>query len=386
MARKDNKDKPEKTEEAQEKSRIAKVLGSEIFQSLKKQMGSTAVMSAADVKYQDVPRISSGIFALDYALAGGWQAGRVHTIFGQKSASKTTTLLKTIAEAQKLCARCYTPPAISPDGEVGKCACGDFREMICAFVDVEGTFDHKWSRKLGVQSDRLLYSQPEYAEQSLDIVETLVRSGEVDLVVLDSLAFLAPKSEIEHSVEKESVGVQARLIGKSVRKLNAALATVKNEQGLLPTIFFTNQIRMKVGVMFGSPETVSGGMAPGFMATTEVKVRPGKYEMDEVTGKPLSATMHFRIEKSKSSPTSHMEGEFKLVLSDTEIKKVGEIDEEGFMVKLAQTYGIVEGSGSSWTCLGEKFPGKSPIERRLATDPTMKAKLREMLIKALLVS
>lgn len=342
-------------------------------------------MRAADDRHQTMPRIPSGIFQLDYALGGGWPAGRVNTIYGPKSSSKTTTLLKTIGNAQKFCASCHTMSESNEDGEVLGCKCGEFRDMVCAFIDVEGTWDEKWAKNAGIDVNRLLYSRPDFAEQSLDISEALIRSGDVDLLVLDSLAFLTPIKEIEESVEKETMGVQARLIGKGVRKLNAALNAVKNEHGRFPTIFFTNQIRMKLGVMFGNPETTPGGMAPGFVSTTEVKVWPGKYAMDETTGRPLHVDMNFRVEKNKSGPAK-MEGSYRLILTDTEVKKVGEVYDEDQIVNIAQKYGLVEGSGSSWQCLGEKFPGKSPIERRLLTDLPFKKKLRDALMTVLLAA
>ena len=366
----------------EKESRTAQVMAGETVANIKKKWGGNMLIKASDERYQNTPRISSGIFALDWALGGGWAAGRINTIYGPKSAAKTTTMNKTVAQAQKLCGNCMSPrdlegrPNCTP-------ACTGFREIVCAYIDVESTWDANWAKKNGVDLERLMFCKPEFAEQSLDILEALIRSADVDVIVLDSLAFLTPAKEIEESTAKETVGVQARLLGKGTRKFVAALAAIKNEHSRWPTIFFTNQIRMKVGVMFGNPETQSGGLAPQFAATSEVKLWSGKYEMDEKTGRPIHADMNFRVEKNKSD-VPKMEGSFRLMLTSTETKQMGDIYEEDTMVDLAHKFGLVEGHGNSWTCLGEKYAGKSMVERRLLTDPPYKAMFRQTLMKILL--
>lgn len=361
-------------------SRISQVLASEAVAKITKKWGGSALIRASDDRHQTVPRIPSGIFMLDYALGGGWPAGRINVVYGHKSSSKTTSLLKTIASAQHICMSCFSPP-----DDKNQCKCGSYREAVAAYIDVEGTWDHKWAASLGINSSRLLYSRPDYAEQALDIAEELIRTGDFDIIVLDSLAFLTPAKEIEESVEKETMGVQSRLIGKGIRKFNAALSAVKNEKDRTPTLFFTNQIRMKLGVMFGNPETQPGGMAPGFAATTEVKCWAGKYEMDDNSARPLSVDMNFRIEKNKSGPAK-MEGNYKIILSDTEVKKVGDIYDEDAILNLSQKYGLVEGHGNSWTCFGEKYNGKSLIEKRMLVETPFKKKLSEALMAILLAA
>lgn len=375
-----------KTETDVPDSRAAQVLASEAIAKILKAHGSDILIRASDDRHQEIPRIPTGILLLDWALGGGWPAGRINTIYGPKSASKTTTLLKTVGSAQKMCASCFSfPPLDFATGEVGDCKCKDFREAVCAFIDVEGTWDNKWAKNVGVDTTRLLYSRPDFAEASLDICEQLIRTGDVDVIVLDSLAFLTPTKEIEESVEKETMGVAARLIGKGIRKLNSALSAAKKDHNRFPTMFFTNQIRMKIGVMFGNPETTPGGLAPGFAATTEVKVWSGKYQIDETTGRPISAEMNFRVEKNKSGPAK-MEGAFRLMLTDTETKRAGDIYEEDTIVKLGEKFGLIEGHGSSWTCMGEKFNGKSVIERKLLTEPGYRHHVKEALMKVLLAT
>jgi recombination protein RecA len=253
---------------------------------------------------------------------------------------------------------------------------------VAAFIDVEGTFDHKWADLLGIDRTRLVYSRPEYAEQSLDILELLLRTQETDIIALDSIAFLTPQKEIEESNDKETMGVQPRVVGKAIRKLTAALNFVKNETSRSPTIFFTNQIRMKIGLVFGSPESNPGGLAPGFAATSEVRFNPIKIKMDEDTGRPLEGEVSFRVEKNKSD-VPKIEGKYRLILTATEVKKKGEVYDEDWIAEQAHRHGIVTGSGAHWSCLGESFPAKSAIERRMLTDHAFKAKVRGAVMTAI---
>ena len=344
-------------------------MASETLAKMRKKWGKNIIQLASDERVREKFIIPSGIFQLDWALGGGWTAGRINTVYGLKSSSKTTCMLNTIGQAQLLCASCF-----SPKNEEGHCRCKSFREHVCAFIDVEGTWDDKWAKAAGVRTESLVYARPEYAEQSLDILETFLRSGDVDLIVLDSLAFLTPMKEIEESTDKETMGAQARVVGKGTRKLVAALTTL---------VIFINQIRMKIGVMFGNPETQPAGLAPQFASTAEVKMWAGKYHMDETTGKATHVDMNFRVDKNKSM-SPRMEGEFRLMLSGTETKQPGSIYDEEAMIKYAEKFGLVEGSGNSWTAMGEKFGGKSLIERKLLTDPSYKKNFKETLMKVLL--
>ena len=355
-------------------SSSAKLLAGEAVARIRKEHGANIFGRASDfVK----PRrsIPTGIFRLDYALGGGFPVGLVSVLWGHKSSGKTTTYLKAIANAQRMCAVCWE--------FTEACSCGkSYRDPVIAFLDVEGTLDLAWAKRLGVDLDRLLLSTPEYAEQSLDIAEAVLRRG-VDVLVMDSLAFLTPAKEIMQSTIEDTVGLQARQIGKGTRKFVAALNTVKNARGFAPTLLFTNQVRMKVGVMFGSPETQPGGLATGFASATETRLRAGKYEMDEVLGKPVAADFGFRVDKNKAS-FARMEGEFRLAMADTEHRRVGDAVNEGDMVEMAQKVGLVEGSGSSWRALGEKYRAKSLIEKEILTNPEFHDKLHRALTAVLL--
>ena len=181
----------------------------------------------------------------------------------------------------------------------------------------------------------------------------------------------------------ETPGMQARAMGKGTRKFVSAINTVRNERGIGPTLLFTNQVRMKVGVMFGSPETQPGGLATGFASTIEVKHRAGGYDMDDVLGQPISAEFHFRCEKNKSA-RAKMEGSFKLALMDTDSRKIGDPLSEHDMVVMGEKVGLVEGHGSSWTALGTKFKGKGLIEKELIANEEFHTKMWNALMLTLL--
>jgi len=369
MASKKDKAKPE-TDLAPS---LSKMLSGPTVKAIRKKHGDGIFMLASDFDVAPVKRIPTKVFMYDYALGGGFAVGRVNVVWGHKSSAKTTILLKALGNAQKMCANCW---------EFHPCHCGEYRDPICAFLDVEGTLDLPWAAKLGVDLDRMLLSVPEYAEQTLDIAEAVVRNG-VDVLVLDSIAFLTPAKEIVASTADETPGMQARAMGKGTRKFVSAINTVRNERGIGPTLLFTNQVRMKVGVMFGSPETQPGGLATGFASTIEVKHRAGGYDMDDVLGQPISAEFHFRCEKNKSA-RAKMEGSFKLALMDTDSRKIGDPLSEHDMVVMGEKVGLVEGHGSSWTALGTKFKGKGLIEKELIANEEFHTKMWNALMLTLL--
>jgi recombination protein RecA len=210
---------------------------------IEKQHGKGAVMRLGEGPIQQVEIISTGALSLDAALGiGGIPRGRVIEVFGPESSGKTTLCLHIIAEAQRT-------------------------GGICAFVDAEHALDVAYAKKLGVDTNNLLLSQPEFGEQALEIVETLVRSGALDVIVIDSVAALTPRAEIEGEMGDPSMGVQARLMSQALRKLTSAISKSKT------SVIFTNQLRMKIGVMFGNPETTTGGNALKFYASVRLDVR-----------------------------------------------------------------------------------------------------------------
>lgn len=372
--------KPEKKEETGEKGdRMAALLASDALGSLRKKYGKSIVSLASMTVIKEGPRIPSGIFPLDLALGGGWLAGRIHGIYGLKSSSKTTVALKTLAEAQRRCAVCCQVPL------AGVCECPVPRVTIAAYIDSEGTLDMTWAVRQGIDPTRFLYSQPESAEAAINVCDELLRSGDVDVMVVDSIAFMATESELEKGADENTIGLQARKVGIGIRKMVSAQNALGNENGRRPTVFLINQIRLKVGVMFGNPETQPGGMAPGFAATTEIRMGSNSFKMDEQTGKPTYVDITFKIEKNKSA-VAKGSGEYRLVLTDMETKKLGEVYDENVMIEEAEKCGLLEKKGSKWTILGEDFTAKSLIEKRARVEPEFKEKLRTALMRVLLPS
>jgi recombination protein RecA len=370
--------------------RMNAFLQGEIAAKIRKTHGASILQKACDMPVQDIPLISSGIFMLDYALGGGWPVGRINTLYGPKSGGKTTTLLRTIANAQKLCRLCYRyldkyveKEIVSPEA---LCKCkGDVqeREFSVLYMDVESAWDPKWARMHGIDDERLAVSAPEYAEQSLDLAEAAILSGQIDIVALDSIAFLTPQKEIEESTAKDLMGAQPRVVGKGIRKFVSALNTIGNSNhGRKPTVFFTNQIRMKLGMLFGNPETSPGGMAPGFSASTEVRVEAGKVEVDETLKRPVSIEMKFKVDKNKMAAPK-VTGTYNMMLFEAHGKKIGELYDEPEIIAEAERMGLVEKKGNGWGCLGESFPKRDALEERMLKDRAFNNAMRKALMQVL---
>ena len=240
---------------------------------IQKNYGDGAIMKMGEDASVNIERISSGSISLDLALGGGYPKGRIIEIYGPESSGKTTLTLHAIAEAQK---------------EGG----------VTAFVDAEHAFDPSYAQKIGVNLDELLVSQPDNGEQALEIVETLVRSGGVDLIVVDSVAALTPKAEIEGMMGDSHVGLQARLMSQALRKLTSTINKTKC------TVIFINQIRMKIGVMFGSPETTTGGNALKFYSSVRLDVRrKAKIEQGAGDDKEVQGNLtNVKVVKNKVAP------------------------------------------------------------------------------------
>ncbi|KRW94930.1 recombinase RecA [Paracoccus sp. MKU1] len=294
-----------------------KALDSALAQ-IERQFGKGSIMKlGADNPVAEIEATSTGSLGLDIALGiGGLPKGRIIEIFGPESSGKTTLTLHVVAEEQK-------------------------KGGVCAFVDAEHALDPQYAKKLGVNLDELLISQPDTGEQALEIVDTLVRSGAVSLVVVDSVAALTPKSEIEGDMGDMQMGSQARLMSQAMRKLTASIGRSNC------MVIFINQIRMKIGVIFGSPETTTGGNALKFYASVRLDIRRigSVKDRDEVTGN----TTRVKVVKNKVAPPFR-QVEFDIMYGEG-ISKVGEL------IDLGVKAGVVEKSGS-WYSYGDERIGQ----------------------------
>jgi recombination protein RecA len=307
--------------------------------AIEKQFGKGSIMRlGSDVIVPDVAVISTGSPSLDIALGiGGVPRGRVIEIYGPESSGKTTLSLHIVAEAQK-------------DGGVA------------AFIDAEHALDVSYARLLGVRTDDLLISQPDTGEQALEIAEMLVRSGAIDVLVIDSVAALVPQAEIEGQMGDAHMGLQARLMSQALRKLTATISKSKT------TVIFINQIRMKIGIMFGNPETTTGGNALKFYASVRMDIRRigAIKEGQEITG----SRTRVKVVKNKLAPP-FKEAEFDIIYGDG-ISRTGDI------LDLAATLNLVEKSGSWYSYAGERIgQGRENAKAFLKDHPEVVTDLEE---------
>ncbi len=314
---------------------------------IEKQFGKGAVMRMGDHERQAIPAISTGSLGLDIALGiGGLPKGRIVEIYGPESSGKTTLTLSVIAEAQKLGAT-------------------------CAFVDAEHALDPDYAGKLGVNVDDLLVSQPDTGEQALEITDMLVRSNAIDVIIVDSVAALVPKAEIEGEMGDMHVGLQARLMSQALRKLTA---NIKRTNCL---VIFINQIRMKIGVMFGSPETTTGGNALKFYASVRLDIRRtgAVKEGEEVVG----SETRVKIVKNKVAPPFR-QAEFQ-ILYGKGIYRNGEI------IDLGVQQGLVEKSGAWYSYKGNKIgQGKANAAKYLEDNQEVAREIEGLIREKLLAS
>jgi len=296
---------------------------------IEKQFGRGSIMKMGqDGAVIDIPVISTGSLALDYALGlGGVPRGRVVEIFGPEASGKTTLALHIIAEAQ------------ANDG-------------MAAFIDAEHALDLTYAKRLGVNIDKLLVSQPDNGEQALDIAEILVRSGAMDVLVIDSVAALVPRAEIEGEMGDQQVGLQARLMSKALRKL---AATINRS---MTCVIFINQIRMKVGVFFGNPETTSGGNALKFYATQRLDIR--RIASIQEGDKALGSRTRVKVVKNKIAPPFRM-AEFDIIYGSG-------ISKEGDLLDLGVQLDIVEKTGSWYSFSEERIGQGRENARRFLTE------------------
>ena len=311
---------------------------------LDKTYGKGAVMKLGDEVVEPVEAISSGSIGLDIALGiGGYPRGRVIEIYGPESSGKTTLTLHAIAECQK-------------------------SGGIAAFIDAEHAFDRFYAEKLGVDISELIISQPDHGEQALEIADNLIRSGAIDIIVIDSVAALTPKSEIEGEMGDSKMGLHARLMSQALRKLTGSIARTNC------TVFFINQLREKIGVMFGNPETTTGGNALKFYASVRLDIRRST-QIKSTESEVLGNRTRVKVVKNKVAPPFKM-AEFD-ILYGTGISKIGEI------IDICVDTEVIKKSGS-WFSYGETKlgQGKEAVKKLLEDNPELLEELEQKIVNS----
>ena len=312
---------------------------------LDKTYGKGTVMKLGDEVVVETEAISSGSLGLDVALGvGGYPRGRVIEIYGPESSGKTTLTLHAIAECQK-------------------------KGGIAAFIDAEHAFDRSYAEKLGVDINELIISQPDHGEQALEIADNLIRSGAVDAVVIDSVAALTPKSEIEGEMGDSKMGLHARLMSQALRKLTASISKTNC------TVFFINQLREKIGVMFGSPETTTGGNALKFYASVRLDIRRST-QIKSGDSEVMGNKTRVKVVKNKVAPPFKTT-EFDILYGEG-ISKIGEI------IDLGVNYEIINKSGS-WFSYGETRlgQGRDSVKTLLADNPDLMEELETKIMESI---
>lgn len=305
---------------------------------IERQFGKGTVMRLGEAAHEDIPAVSTGSLGLDIALGiGGLPKGRIVEIYGPESSGKTTLTLQVIAECQR-------------------------QGGTAAFIDAEHALDPQYAAKLGVDVENLIVSQPDTGEQALEVADMLVRSGAVDVLIVDSVAALTPKAEIEGDMGDHHVGLQARLMSQALRKLTG---NIKNANCL---VIFINQIRMKIGVMFGNPETTTGGNALKFYSSVRLDIRRvgSVKDGDEVIG----SETRVKVVKNKVAPP-FKQAEFQILYGQG-------INRHGEIIDISVNEGFVEKSGAWYSCNGEKIgQGKANAIRYLQEHPELSNELEQ---------
>lgn len=312
---------------------------------LEKIYGKGTVMKMGDTVAQEINVIPTGSLGLDLALGvGGYPRGRVVEIYGPEASGKTTLALHAIAEAQK-------------------------KGGIAAFIDAEHAFDRYYAEKLGVDIENLIMSQPDNGEQALEITDNLIRSGAIDIIVIDSVAALTPRSEIEGEMGDSQMGLHARLMSQALRKLTGSISKTQC------TVFFINQLREKIGVMFGNPETTTGGHALKFYATIRLDIRRST-QIKNTDGRVLGNKTRVKVVKNKVAPPFRT-AEFDIMYGEG-ISKVGEI------VDLGVDYEIINKSGSWFSYDNTKLgQGRDAVKTLLLDNPELMEELEQKITEAI---
>lgn len=319
----------------------------ELIATINKKYGENTLGFSKDLKFTDVERITSGSLFLDYCLGvnlkdkkAGFPMGRIVELFGPPSSGKSLISMKTVAEAQK-------------------------NGMTCAYIDCENSYDKDFAALLGVDNSKLLLSRESMGEDVIEIVAEMLRTKQVDVIVIDSVASMIPKTELEDDVEKAQMALAARMMGKAMRKLTAL-----NEKTLL---IFINQLRMAPGVIHGNPEYTPGGKSLGFFASIRVAIRRGDWIEDEKTKEKLGQNIKFKVEKNKTAPPMR-EGYMRFIYGNGQIDKIDEI------ISLGLLNSKIERKGAYFYIGEEGYQGREALEEALRTKPELFNKLKDLVL------
>lgn len=323
-------------------------------------------MADARVKHVYLP---SGIADLDLKLGGGWPMGRLNVLYGAQSSGKSIIALLTIANSQKFCRKCSTPFDTKT-----KCQCKKCDGCKVLYVDAENYWTNEWALALGIKEEDVFLAHPRHLEEAFDIVDIFIREEAVDVIVFDSIAGLSPKGEREGTMEEWQTGLIPRVYTKFLRKWSSDLKELENEGRKLPMTLIINQIRKKVGVMYGNPEIMPGGDAQYFAATTIVRATKKGIEMshDKADPQPMYQTIRFKVEKSKASPV-HREGVFEVAINkyldkDEKLHNIGDIDNVLVLMTYAERFNLLTGKSGEYKLAEKTFKTKEEVTQAITED------------------
>jgi recombination protein RecA len=375
--------------------------------------GRGTLMTADRVAHVVIPRVSSGIFVLDRALGGGWPAGRISMVYGWESTGKTSLMIRAVAEAQRICGSCFRPAVlgkgkvetINPNtGEieikdsmiVKECSCGEPKSMRVAWVDQEGTWDGEWARRLGVYEERLILSRPLYSEQTVDVIDAIMELRAADIIVLDSIGAMATSKELEETAADAVAqpGYQARIMNHAIRKWTSQLVDkmrIAMKEGIepakvVPTLWLVNQFRLKIGVVFGNPEVVTGGRGQGFATSVEVRTKVVKYTTNDKGDETIKVQLGFTINKNKTA-AAKQKGVYDLCMSPQGAYHLGDVMDQRATLEWALKVGLVkEVSKLKLGYAGNEYLGKKGLITYWAENPEEYRQVRETVLAQLVAS
>ena len=354
-----------------------------VINDINKKYGDGTIRFANE--FPKLVRVPTGVFSLDVEIGGGLPKGRTVMFTGNESTGKTTVAKKAIAQFQTTCKHCI--------GHIEECGCNSPEPHKAVFVDMEGAFDPSWFTTLGGNLDELLLIQPEFAEQACDVVEALIRTGGVDIIVIDSIAMMSPADEIDKSSEDLLVGTHARLVNRMMRSIQAGMNSLGMVNERKPAVVLINQVRHKVGVMYGSPDTYPGGLGQKFASSITVKFTSRQseriYNSSDKKSKdspPVGITIRFSVEKNKTF-IPFRSGLFVLYVDSSEehgsVK--GSVDTIDQVIQYGVRYGFIEKSGGWFTlCTGNKdydiqYHGKNGLYDALQEKPEIVDELAHLI-------